>query len=74
MKLLKKYWMYILGVALGALGGYLYWKNVGCLSGTCPLTSSPYITILYGSLLGGLVGSMFKKKEYVENEINKKDK
>ena len=28
----------LLGAALGALGGYLYWYFVGCADGTCPIT------------------------------------
>lgn len=30
MKLLKRHWPTLLGAALGALGGYLYWYFVGC--------------------------------------------
>ena len=41
MKLLKRHWPTLLGAALGALGGYLYWYFVGCADGTCPITSSP---------------------------------
>lgn len=70
MKVIKKYWMYIAGLLLGALGGFLYWKYVGCMSGTCPITSSPTISTVYGSVLGVLFGGLFKKKES-SNEINK---
>jgi cell division protein FtsW (lipid II flippase) len=40
---------------LGALG-YLYYALVGCQSGACPLTSSPYISTGYGALMGAFVG------------------
>jgi hypothetical protein len=52
----------ITGVLLGALGGYLYYAFVGCASGTCAITSSPTISTLYGSLMGGLLFSMFEKE------------
>lgn len=39
--LLKRYWLPVTGILLGALGGYLYWRFVGCATGTCPITSSP---------------------------------
>ena len=49
MKLL----FYVLG---GALLGYLYYRIVGCRSGVCPITSSPYISTLYGALMGLMLG------------------
>lgn len=58
---IKKQWLILAGAALGAIGGYLYWHFIGCNSGTCPITSSPLNSTLYGVLLGGLTGSMFKR-------------
>ena len=40
----------------GALG-FAYYKLVGCRTGACPITSSPYISTLYGALLGYLIGA-----------------
>ena len=38
---------------LGAGGGFAYYYFfVGCASGTCPITSNPYISTAYGSLIG----------------------
>jgi len=64
-KNLKKYWLTLPGVVIGALGGYLYWRYVGCESGSCPITSSPLLSSLWGAIMGGLLFSMFKieKKE-----------
>ena len=31
--LLKRYWLPVTGILLGALGGYLYWRFVGCATG-----------------------------------------
>ncbi len=45
----------ILPVVLGALGGYAYYYYVGCVSGTCPLSSNPYITTAYGGVIGALL-------------------
>jgi len=39
----------------GALVGFGYYYFVGCRSGTCPLTSDPYISSAYGSLVGLLL-------------------
>lgn len=68
MKALKRNWIYIVGAIIGAIGGFMYWKFIGCASGTCPLTSSPYISTIYGAVLGTLVGGIFRRKESVEKE------
>jgi hypothetical protein len=39
-------------VLLGAAGGFLYYRFVGCKTGTCPITSNPWISTLYGALIG----------------------
>jgi len=63
MLFIKKNWTYILGALLGVLGGYLYWRFVGCSSGSCPITSSPLMSSLYGLVIGSLIGGLFKAKE-----------
>ncbi len=59
---LKKYQLTIIGVILGAIGGYLYYHFVGCNSGTCAITSKPLNSSLYGALMGGLLLNVFKKE------------
>lgn len=41
--------------------GYAYYATIGCTTGTCPLTSSPIGTTLYGGLLGAVLGLNFQK-------------
>jgi hypothetical protein len=48
------------GIFVGAVGGFLYWKYVGCVSGTCPIQSNPYRMTAYGAVMGGLVFSLFQ--------------
>jgi len=52
----------VIGAILGAIGGFLYYYFVGCVSGTCAITSKPLNSTLYGSLLGGLFLNIFKKE------------
>lgn len=52
-----------IGGIIGGIAGYLYYHYVGCLSGTCAITSKPINSSLYGSLMGGLVFNMFVKNE-----------
>ncbi|HRY29854.1 MAG TPA: DUF6132 family protein [Elusimicrobiota bacterium] len=44
-------------VLLGALAGYLWYRLVGCASGACPITSNPYLSTLYGALMGLLIAT-----------------
>ena len=50
-----------IGIVVGAIAGYLYYFYVGCISGTCAITSKPLNSSLYGALMGGLVFNMFVK-------------
>ena len=61
--LLSKYKLEVIGLILGAIAGFLYWKFIGCASGTCMITSKPLNSSLYGALVGYLVLSMFKKEK-----------
>ena len=54
--------MTIIGILIGTLGGFLYWKFVGCASGTCPITANYWSSSLYGALLGGLLFSSFSSR------------
>src|SRR5690606_21010924 len=65
----KKYRLAIFGRALGAIGGLRYCRFVGCNSGTSAITAKPWNRTLYGSVMGGLLFSMFRKEKEKENEI-----
>ncbi len=62
MTLLKKHILTIIGIILGAIGGYAYYHFVGCASGTCAITSNPLNSTLYGALMGGLFLNIFQKE------------
>jgi hypothetical protein len=49
---------YIVGGAVGALAGFLYYRFIGCRTGSCPLTSTLYGAVLYGMVLGSLLGGV----------------
>lgn len=58
----------IAGLILGALGGFLYYRLVGCNSGGCAITSNPYISILWGAAMGYLLADIFKIREKTKAE------
>ena len=58
----------IIGIVIGIIAGYLYYLKVGCTSGTCPITSSPWMSMLWGSIIGYLLGDMFTKKKSKEDK------
>lgn len=58
---LKTYRLTFAGLVLGAIGGFLYWKWVGCAGGTCAITSRPLNSTLYGAVMGSLFFNLFKK-------------
>lgn len=57
----------VIGIILGCISGYAYYHFVGCVTGTCSITSKPLNSTLYGGVLGGLLFNMisdfFKKKQ-----------
>lgn len=60
-KFVKKQLLVIIGATIGGTAGYLYWKFVGCSSGSCAITSSPVNSSIYGAIMGGLFLSIFQK-------------
>lgn len=46
----------ILLAVFGGAAGYAYFVFIGCASGACPITSSPYVSTAYGALMGAVLG------------------
>ena len=53
----------IIGIVLGAVIGFMYWNFIGCLNGTCAITSKWHNSTAYGAIMGGLFLSIFKKQK-----------
>jgi len=45
----------LIGVVLGAFGGFAYYYFIGCSSGSCPITSNPYLMIIWGVFFGAVI-------------------
>ncbi|MEZ5084018.1 MAG: DUF6132 family protein [Bacteroidales bacterium] len=66
----------IVGLFIGAIGGYIYYSKIGCISGTCAITSNPWMSTLWGAAFGYLVFDMFakRKKGEIENHNTQESK
>ncbi len=57
----------IVFIVAGALGGFLYWRFIGCEDGTCAIKSVWYWSTLWGAALGYLAGDLiseFKNRRF----------
>lgn len=52
----------LIGIAAGAALGYANHRFIGCSTGSCPLTRNPYVSTVYGALIGALVSGAFAGK------------
>lgn len=50
----RRWLRYLLAIVAGGAGGFAYYYYIGCLAGTCPITSNPWISTAYGALIGWL--------------------
>ena len=48
----------IIGITVGGLIGFGIYKIIGCSTGACPITSNPWISTIYGAILGLLITLM----------------
>lgn len=63
--LLKSNRLQLIFLVTGAVGGFLYWRFVGCESGTCAIKSVWYWSTLWGAAMGYLIG------DFISGLINK---
>ncbi len=55
-------------MALGGIAGYAYYYFIGCASGSCALSSNPYLMTGYGLGAGIVLGWDTRKKKTSEAE------
>lgn len=58
----------LIGAIIGAIGGYIYFRFYACSSGSCPLTSNPWICTLWGAIMGYLLFGIFKPSKKIEEK------
>jgi hypothetical protein len=61
MQRLKGRWTVIVrllvGAVVGGVLGYAVYRFIGCSTGTCPITSNPWISTIFGVVMGTLVAA-----------------
>jgi H+/Cl- antiporter ClcA len=57
----KRVLVLLIGIILGASGGYFYYIYFGCTNG-CPLKSNPYSTMIFGGIIGYLFFDIISDK------------
>lgn len=51
--------IYLIGALIGGIIGYfVFYKLIGCSNGSCPITANPYISTIYGIILGVLLAAV----------------
>ena len=48
-----------LGLLVGGLLGFGLYRFVGCSTGTCPITSNPWVSTVFGMVFGAMVAGGF---------------
>jgi Family of unknown function (DUF6132) len=64
---MRKYVWFLVGGVAGAIAGYVYWLYIGCTSGSCPITSSPVNSSIYGCVMGVMTVNLFRKNPPLSN-------
>ncbi len=70
MSFLVKHKLTLIGLLVGGVGGYLYYHFIGCTTGSCPITSKPMNSTLYGAMMGWLLLTSFQKEKPKSNITN----
>jgi hypothetical protein len=61
-RLLGGHWRTLLGAAAGAIGGAAYAHFIGCRTGTCAITSSPFVSALFFGFTGAVIAAPGPRK------------
>ena len=67
----KKILVLTLLTVIGVLGGWAYYRFVGCATGSCSLKSNPYAMMFLGGFIGySLIDIPAIKKKFTSEEEN----
>lgn len=70
-QLIQRYRWYVLGAIAGGISGYIYYAQIGCVNGTCAITSNPWRSTVYFAVLGLLLTNIIL--DYIKKPVSKDD-
>lgn len=50
----------VIGAVVGGAVGFLFYRFVGCNSGSCKIASNPYLSTIYWAFLGALLSNILR--------------
>jgi hypothetical protein len=50
----------VVGAVLGGIAGFLFYRFVGCQTGSCRIASNPYLSTVYWAFLGALLANLLR--------------
>jgi hypothetical protein len=50
----------VIGAVLGGIVGFLFYRFVGCSTGSCKIASNPYLSTVYWAFLGALLANLIR--------------
>jgi high-affinity Fe2+/Pb2+ permease len=56
----KKMIQIVIGAIVGGVVGFLFYRFVGCKSGSCAIASNPYLSTIYWAFLGALLTNLLR--------------
>jgi hypothetical protein len=48
---------WLVGAVIGGVLGYGLYRFVGCSTGACPITANPWVSTIFGAVMGGMASS-----------------
>lgn len=51
--------IYSASTLIGLIAGFVYYKTIGCNTGSCTIKSSPILSSCFGGILGFLISNIF---------------
>lgn len=50
----------VFGAVVGGIAGFLFYRFVGCRTGSCMIASNPYLSTVYWAFLGALFANLLR--------------
>lgn len=66
----KKNLIHMISVFLGIAGGYIYYRYVGCSSGSCPIVRNMWSSLILGAVTGYFIAGLVRLRDCGCNTSN----